>query len=510
MNSVTVVLIAAIIYFVVMIFVGVYSTRFSNRSEEDYYLASRTLGPIVIFAAIVGTTLTALALNGFSGQAYHSGYGMLGLVIGGLVIGVPLLINTVGYRLWMVSKYHHYVTPVQAMRDRFGSDFVAWLLILLFFVYTIPYISSGAIAAGISFEAYTQGLIPYWLGSLMAVLIVGIYVFIGGMRATAWTNVIQVFIFTFFIVLTLMMLGSLFGGPTAIYERLVQERPELLQRSNIPAMDPKIWFAQFVLFVGASFGNVALLVRFMAANSPRSFKFLSSWYPLGFLFVIGSSVIVGVWGAVIYPGLEAAQSDQVLPLMIAEYLPIWMVGLAVMALFAIIMSTMDAQILVLGSLVTVDMVERYRKEMSERSKVRIARLATVLILVVTYLLSLFDLPGLYQLLSFAFAGTWVILPVLAASLYWRRFNRQGAIAALLSGTVLVPLFQFNVLPHFGFGPLIPTIVIQIPLMILVTLLTRPQPLLADKFFKVLDKVWLPNNDSTPRREIPTSGNSQYK
>ena len=77
-------------YVLLVIGVGVASTRRAGRSPEEFFLAGRGLGSAVLFMALFGTNCTAFVLVGIPGRAYHDGIGVFGLNAPIVALGIPL------------------------------------------------------------------------------------------------------------------------------------------------------------------------------------------------------------------------------------------------------------------------------------------------------------------------------------------------------------------------------------------------------------------------------------
>ncbi|MBM4764975.1 sodium:solute symporter family protein [Bacillus sp. B15-48] len=486
-SSVMVVFIVSLIYMLFIIAIGYVSQKRTQNTGEDYFLASRSISGFYLFCAIIGTNLSAFVMLGMPGAAYHNGFGMYGLIMGAGAFLIAFTTYYFGLRIWILGKKFNYGTPSEFYGDRFKSNAISNIMFLIFAVYTLPYVVLGQIGAGAGFETFTNGLVPYWLGSLIITFVVGYYVWGGGMRGTVLTNTLQVFIFTIFLVLAVFMLANNSGGFSALTERVLQEKPHLMQREGIPAFSWQIWFSQWLLFAFVVLSFPHVFVRLLAAKGSNALRQNSVYYPLGMAVIYLLAVTLGVWGAVLIPGLEGSASDNIVFMLTFEYLPIWMSGIALAGLFAMVMSTMDAQLLTMSNLFTNDILKKYFKVESEAKMVFYGRLFVVVLLAISYFVSLIRPASVFQIAELSFTGTSAMIPVIVAALYWRRLNSYGAIASLLTGAVLVPVYFFtNWLPSFGFLPIVPVFVGSFIVMVVVSYLTKPQYENADRHLNVLN------------------------
>lgn len=489
-----------LLYVFVIIGIGWISKKRTSNTSEDYFLANRGVNGIFLFTAIIGANLSSFVMLGMPGGAYHNGFGFYGLIMGSGSFMIAFVTYYFGVRIRTIGKTFNFNTPSEIFGHRFKSNSVSFIMFLVFSIYTLPYIVTGQIGAGAGFETFTDGLIPFWLGSLFITIIVGYYVWSGGMRGTIYTNAFQVVVFSVFLLLAVIMLGKSQGGFGAITEMVMQKKPHLLQRQGIPAFSWQGWFSQWLLFsvVVLSFPHV--IIRLLTAKSSKVLKQNSLMYPLGMAFIYILAVTLGVWGAVLIPGLEGVSSDNIVFLLTFQYLPVWMSGLALVGLFAMVMSTMDAQLLTLSNMFTKDVVEKFGKSENRlnrsRNSVFYGRLFVILILVITYPISLLRPASIFEIANLSFTGTSVMIPVIIASLFWRRLNRYGAISSLLVGSILVPIYFFtDWLPNFGFLPIVPSFFSAAIVMIVVSLMTKPEYENADRHLNVLKKTLkLPGNN----------------
>jgi len=207
---------------------GLFSNRFFRGTSKDYFVASQSIGPILLLMSVFGTTMTAFALVGSTGKSFERGIGVYGLMasISGLVhAGVFFLI---GIRLWVFGKKYGYVTQIQYFRDRFESPMLGYLLFPILVGMVIPYLLIGVIGAGKTILPVTAGAfpglfenaatpqfaggIPEWLSGLVVCVIVLMYVFAGGSRGAAWANTFQTVVFMVMGLVAFVFIYQSLGG----------------------------------------------------------------------------------------------------------------------------------------------------------------------------------------------------------------------------------------------------------------------------------------------------------
>ena len=129
-------------YLILVLTIGVLGHKLFRGTGEDYFIASRSIGPFVLLMSLFSTHMTAFSILGASGQAYHQGVGVFGLMASSSALVVPVIFFFVGTRLWSIGKKYGYLTQVQYFRERWDSDslgllifIILVLLIIIFFPY---------------------------------------------------------------------------------------------------------------------------------------------------------------------------------------------------------------------------------------------------------------------------------------------------------------------------------------------------------------------------------------
>jgi solute:Na+ symporter, SSS family len=188
------------LYLALVVYIGVFAFRHRPGGEgaEDYFLAGRSLGPFVFLTSLFGANMTAFAILGSSGHAFHNGIVTFGLMASSSALVIPLTLFLVGTRLWALGKKHGFITPVQLFRDRWECSHIGTAIFALQAALLVPYVIIGVMGGGTTLHAISGGRVPYWLGGAIVALVVMSYVFFGGMRGTAWVNAFQATLFLAF------------------------------------------------------------------------------------------------------------------------------------------------------------------------------------------------------------------------------------------------------------------------------------------------------------------------
>ncbi|TWT41143.1 Sodium/pantothenate symporter [Phycisphaerae bacterium RAS1] len=235
-------------YLAALILLGLASNSVFKGTAVDYFVASRGVGPVLLVLSVFGTTMTAFAIQGSSGEAWASGVGVYGKMASWSGIVHAACFFLIGVRLWALGKRYGYQTQIQFFRDRFESSNIGLLLFPILVVLQMPYIIIGIIGSGTMIETatagafpelfggagVTKGAIPFWLGTLLATGVVWLYVSLGGARATAWANALQTVIFLVVGVVTFWAVAGKLGGADSATKMVQEYNPSKLTRGVTP------------------------------------------------------------------------------------------------------------------------------------------------------------------------------------------------------------------------------------------------------------------------------------
>lgn len=255
-------------YLGLLLFLGLFSSRLFKGTSRDYLLASHSIGPVMLLMSIFGTTMTAFALVGSTGESFKEGVGVYGMLASSSGIVHSLCFFVLGVKLWSLGRKYGYTTQIQYFRDRLQSDRIGILLFPILVGLVIPYLLIGVMASGTTINSITEGAfdsafaeydygIPPWLGSLVICGVVLVYVFFGGMRGTAWANTFQTIVFMILGLVTFTIISDKLGGFQAASEAVQKNNPSRLMR-GVAESDQKKYDQSFARWQGLAFYNYAV------------------------------------------------------------------------------------------------------------------------------------------------------------------------------------------------------------------------------------------------------------
>jgi len=458
-------------YLVLLLALGFVSTRFFRGTSADYFVASRSIGPFMLLMSVFGTTMTAFALVGSSGEAYTTGIGVYGLMASysGLIHSACFFL--IGIKLWAIGKRYGYVTQCQFFRERFESPALGYVLFPILVLLIIPYLLIGLIGAGAVIRgltvgkggqpgtfpelfASTNGAIPPEITALVISLVVLTYVFLGGVRSTAWANTFQTLVFMVTGLIAFVLIARALGGLSAASRAVLDKSPQHLMREGMIGKWQFFTYAFIPLSVGM-FPH--LFQHWLTAKSAKTFRLTVVAHPLCIMVVWVPCVLIGVWA--VGKGMTAPSPNAVLAKMVAVLVHSELLtGLLMAGVLAAIMSSLDSQFMCIGTMFTNDIVLRIKDPatVSDRQKLWTGRVFVVAVVAVTYLLTLVPWSemglNVFDLGVWCFSGFGGLFPLVFAAVYWKRATKAGAIAAVVAtAAVWLGLLLYDLIAFEGHG-----------------------------------------------------------
>ena len=492
-----------IFYLCFVIVTGVMIGRRSKKSAEGFYLGGRGMGPLVTAMSAEASDMSSWLLMGLPGLAYLSGVADAGWTAIGLAVGTYLNFLLVARKIRRYSVKLNAITIPSFISKRYGEKkpvimCIASLIILIFFV---PYVASGLAAIGKLFNSLFGW--NYLVAVAIGTVVIISYTSVGGFSAVATMDLIQSIIMTCALVVITGFGIYQAGGLSAVISN-VQALPGYLSFTQthdaasggaspygiITIVSTMAWGLGY-------FGMPHILVRFMAIRDESELKLsrriASIWVVISMTVAICIGMIgYGVSEAGRIPALEGSASETVI-VKIADllssygFLPAIIAGLILAGILAATMSTADSQLLSAASAFSENMLQDvFGVKMTAKQTMLVARLTVVVIAVIAAFLATDPNSSVFQIVSFAWAGFGATFgPAVLFALFWKRSNRQGVLAGLVIGGVMVFVWKFCVRPLGGawnIYELLPAFIVASIAIVVVSLLTRKPDESIEKIF----------------------------
>ena len=443
-----------IVYLCFLLLVGFFTYGFS-KTQEDYFLAGRKLGPWVTAFSERASGESAWLLLALPGAAITIGLGEIWSVIG-IIVGITASWYLIAEKLRVETEKYDSLTIPEFLHRKYKDDsniirLFSALIIAFFFLFYVSaqFHASGKVLNSLFDLSPTTGI------TIGAVVII-IYTLMGGFFAVAWTDLIQ----------GILMIGTLVILPIAGYFELrnadisiidgLKNAHLIFGNYNSNVFSGKEGMAALVLSLGGLswglgyLGQPHLVIRYMAIRSSSEVsiarKIAICWAIPG----ITGAFFVGIV-ALLYFGPEYFQTqdpEQAMPILASNLLHPIIAGLFISGAVAAMMSTADSQLLVSTSAITEDFIHQYlKKDISEKILVLISRAMIVFLGTIAYGIALYsEISGrnIFSVVSYAWSGLGSAFgPVLVMTLWWRKTTRQGVIMGLLTG-FLVTIVWANI------------------------------------------------------------------
>ena len=429
-----------ILYLLFLLGVGVWTFRM-NKTQEDYLLAGRKLGPWVTAFSERASGESAWLLLALPGAAISVGLGESWAVIG-IILGIISSWFLIAKRLREETKKYDVLTIPEYLHRRFQdhTNIIRLFSALIISFFSTFYVSAQFHASGKVLHSLFN--IPHLYGITLGAAVIIVYTLLGGFLAVAWTDLVQgILMFGTLIILPLVGFIELQTMQQTFGESLLQAGA-----NNSSFTMGKEGFAAITVVLGGlswGFGYLGqphLLVRYMAIRDPDDIKRASTIAILWAIPGITGAFLIGLV-ALNYFGPEYFKNvdvEEAMPLLATKLLPSFVAGLFISGAVAAMMSTADSQLLVSASAITEDFIHQFLgKELSNKSLVRLSRITIVVLGIISFgiaIMSQIQGKNIFGVVSYAWSGLGSAFgPVLVLTLWWKKTTRQGVIAGLVIG-----------------------------------------------------------------------------
>jgi sodium/proline symporter len=431
-------LVSLAIYFIAMLAIGLYAYRKSTSDVAGYMLGGRSLSPSVTALSAGASDMSGWMLMGLPGAMYLTGLSSMWIALG-LVIGAYLNYLIVAPRLRTYTEVaNDSITLPDFFENRFGDKSRALRLVssVVIIVFFTLYTSSGVVAGGKLFES-SFGL-DYEVGLYITAGVVVVYTLFGGFLAVSLTDFVQGCIMFLALVLVPSVVLNDIGGMAQVTSSVEAINPDLLNVFNgvglVAIISAMAWGLGY-------FGQPHIIVRFMAIRSikdlPVARRIGMSWMIVSICGAMATGFIGIAYIAKTGTPLNDAETIFIL-LSQLLFSPL-ISGFLLAAILAAIMSTISSQLLVTSSSLTGDFYQAFlNKTASEKQLVFVGRISVLVVALVAIYLAYDRESSILSLVSNAWAGFGAAFgPVVIFSLYWKKMNRNGALAGMVTGAATV-------------------------------------------------------------------------
>ncbi|WP_352399635.1 sodium/proline symporter PutP [Anaerotignum sp.] len=497
------IMIAITIYLMAMVAIGIYWSR-KNENVGDFYLGGRKLGPFVTAMSAEASDMSSWLLMGLPGVAYLSGIADATWTAIGLAVGTYINWLIVAKRIRIYSHVaENSITLPDFFSRRYRDDknilmCIAAVVIIIFF---IPYTASGFAACGKLFSSIFG--VNYHTAMIISAIVIVAYTATGGFSAASTTDLIQSIVMTIALFVVVIFGIKVSGGFDTVMEN-ARALPGYLSMNELYSVADHAAKPYNFLTICSTlawglgyFGMPHILLRFMAIEDKEKLSLSRRIATIWVVISMTVAIFIGIVGYSMskvgaLPVLEGSGSETII-VQIAGLLSQNGVAVALLAgiilagILAATMSTADSQLLAASSSVSHNLLQSFfGVKMSEKKAMSVARCSVIIISVIAAFIARDPNSSVFGIVSFAWAGFGAAFgPVVLSALFWRRSNKQGALAGMLVGGAMVFIWKYMIRPLGGVWniyELLPAFLLSFITIIIVSLLTKaPNKEITDEF-----------------------------
>jgi len=339
--------------------IGVSSFFKSQGTKKDYYLASGSISPGLVGLSAVATNNSGYMFIGIIGYTYATGLASIWLMLG-WIAGDFLASTFVHSRLRVATEATGQVSYAGILSHWHGERYkiLQRVIALISLFFLLAYASAQLVAGGKALHVLFDW--PLWAGAVLGSIMVVLYCFAGGIRASIWTDAAQSVVMIFSMSLLLVTAINSLGGVSSALDQMsaidgfMDWFPKDLA---LPGLAGGILFAISWMFAGLSvIGQPHVMVRFMALNDARKMRQARLWYYSWYLVFYSMATGVGLLSRIYLLDTGTFDAELALPTMAMQLLSPAFVGLILAGIFAATMSTADSLILSCSAALTHDLL----------------------------------------------------------------------------------------------------------------------------------------------------------
>ncbi len=438
-SSLTLVIVISLIF----VIFGIYHSK-KFQGINNYLTANRNIGLFSLTTSLVASALGAWILFG---PASASTWGGIGAVIGyALGTGFPMI-----FLIYLGKKirtdFPKGSSLIEYMRQKFGKSlFKLILLMTIFYMFIFLSAEVTAVAVLINYISGTE----LWITALIVIISTLTYTLYGGLRASIFTDNIQMFVIAVLLMITISYI-TLFNGNNFSFEFIESKNPQLLSSSYVPS-----YTAGLTFFIAVAATNLFHQGNWQRVYAAKNYETLKKGLIISFLIIVPIVFLMGFIGMVSFSVDPTNRPDLgFFILLLKEQTELLSLLIIVLGL-ALTISTVDTLVNAISSLFIVDGKATFnfdkKTDYLKLSKYFIIGLSIIVFIVAS---KGFDILYLF-LLADLFCCAFVL--TVFYSFYNKRINEKIAyisiIAGLIAGFLMFPFPDFS--KSLLVGVLVPT------------------------------------------------------
>lgn len=450
------------LYLIFMIGVGLWFVR-RVKGNNDFYVAGRSLGTVVMMATVCATIIGGSAMMGRAAKAYSEGFVCV-------MTALPYMIGMFAFsaysgRIHQVGVAHDITSIPELVGKRFGKPTKICMAIL------VALAMMGTVAAQVSATGTIIRIvggeigITFEMGAVIATIIFIVYTAASGLFGVVYTDVVQFFMLLIFVYLLIPLRSTqMVGGFDNFWANL--------DKRFVTAHIDGTIVSDIIAYLVFTMAGAEMWQRAFAAKDKKTAR-------KGMF--LGTAVYACTIALIFYMGLVAQQlipnvaelygtADAVIPALAISILPSGLTGLALAGILSVMMSTADSYLLVATQTCIHDVGKTIRPKMTEKKELLYSRIMSAVLAFAALLVALYG-GSVYSILTstFAYYASAAGLPAFAA-LYWKKATAPGMLTGMIGGIITALVWDFLGCP-FGLGAALPGTGVCAVLLVSISLIT---------------------------------------
>ena len=450
MNTKFISVIMLLIFFAVMITVGVI-TRKRARTVDGFVLGGRKAGPWITAFAFGTSYFSAVIFVGYAGQfGWNFGMSATWAGLGNAFIGSLMAWNILGRRTRIMTQHLDAKTMPDFFGKRFDSVNMKIIASVIVFIFLIPYTAS--LYNGLSSLFGLVFDVPYWAVIALMAVLTGIYVIFGGYMATAINDFIQGIIMLFGICAVIGSVLNANGGFMEAVKKLSEVPADGWTGGAFTSFlgpDPLALVFVVLLTSLGTWGLPQMVNKFYAIKSEGDIHKGTVISTVFAIIVAGGCYFLGGFGRLYADKIQYQSNgvtplfDSIVPAMLAT-LPALVIAVVIVLVLSASMSTLSSLVLTSSSTFTLDVIKPMsKKDMREDDLVRIMRIFIVFFIIVSAVIAVIkdahpEITFIAQMMGVswgALAGSF-LAPFLYG-LYWKKTTKASCYVSFAWGCILM-------------------------------------------------------------------------
>lgn len=435
-----------IVFFAVMIGIGVYSRRHATN-VSGFVLGGRSVGPWLTAFAYGTSYFSAVVFVGYAGQfGYKYGLASTWIGIGNAILGSLLAWVVLGRRTRIMSKHLQSMTMPDFFGKRYDSKSLRVAASMIAFIFLIPYTAS--VYNGLSNLFGMAFDVDYRVCVIVMAVLTGVYVIIGGYMATALNDLIQGIIMLFGICAVIGAVLSGHGGFLAAVKELAGVPSDVMPGAyaSFFGPDPANLLGVVILTSLGTWGLPQMIQKFYAIKDEKAVHTGTIISTLFAVVVSGGCYFLGGFSRIsgVQPAADGSVAyDTIIPTMLSA-LPDLLIGIVIVLVLSASMSTLSSLVLTSSSTLTLDFIKPlFKKDMKERQQLVWMRVLLAVFIVISVVIALDPPAFIAQLMGIswgALAGAF-LAPFLYG-LYWKGVTKAAVWASFICGVGITVVNMF--------------------------------------------------------------------